>query len=100
MDSTTAHPENPQHRRAAPDLLARLIEAACEAAIKRVMRISDISPRRLLTTKEAATYLTLSEREIYNMIASRQVSPVRHGKRLMLDIHDLEGWITDRKTVV
>jgi len=95
-----AHSEHLPHGRAASDLLARLIEAACEAAIKRVMRISDISPRRLLTTKEAAAYLTLSEREIYNIIASRQVSPVRHGKRLMLDIHDLEGWITVRKEFV
>jgi excisionase family DNA binding protein len=79
--------------------LTEMIEAACEAAIKRAMRISDVSRRRLLTTKEAAAYLTLCEREIYNMIASRQLASVRHGKRLMIDIHDLEQWIKDRKDV-
>lgn len=77
--------------------LSEMIEAACEAAIKRAMRISEISQRRLLTTKEAAVYLTLCEREIYNMIANRQLPSVRHGKRLMIDIKDLEQWIKDRK---
>jgi excisionase family DNA binding protein len=77
--------------------LSEMIETACEAAIKRVMRISDVLQRRLLTTKEAAIYLTLCEREIYNMIANRQLAPVRHGKRLMIDIRDLDEWITNHK---
>jgi hypothetical protein len=39
------------------DPLSQMIEAACEAAIKRAMSVSDLSPRRLLTAQEAAVYL-------------------------------------------
>jgi len=79
------------------DPLSKMIEAACEAAIKRTMRISDVSPRRLLTARESAQYLSLSEREVYNMIAVRQLAGVRHGKRVMVDILDLEEWIAAHK---
>lgn len=76
-----------------------MIEAACEAAIKRALRVSDVSQRRLLSTKEAAAYLTLCEREVYNMIACRQLASVKHGKRRMIDIIDLDQWISSRKEV-
>jgi len=79
------------------DPLSQMIEAACEAAIKRAMKIGDISPRRLLTAQEAATYLALSEREVYNMIANKELTDVRHGRRLMVDIRDLEQWIASHK---
>jgi excisionase family DNA binding protein len=42
-------------------------------------------------------YLALSEREIYNMIANKDLSGVRHGRRLMLDIRDLDVWIATHK---
>lgn len=79
------------------DPFSRIVEAACEAAIKRAMNISDVSPRRLLTVEEAATYLTLSEREIYNMIATGELVGVKYGKRRMLDIQDLNVWISEHK---
>lgn len=79
------------------DPLSRMIEAACEAAIRRAMNISEVSPRRLLTVEEAAVYLTLSEREIYNMISTSELVAVRHGKRRMIDIRDLEAWIAAHK---
>jgi excisionase family DNA binding protein len=79
------------------ETLSQIMEAACEAAIKRTMRISDIAPRRLLTARESAQYLSLSEREIYNMISDRQLAGVRHGKRVMIDIRDLEQWILSHK---
>jgi excisionase family DNA binding protein len=75
----------------------QVLEAACESAIKKAMNITDISPRRLLTARESAEYLALSEREIYNMISTGELQRVRHGRRLMLDIRDLDGWITARK---
>jgi excisionase family DNA binding protein len=72
----------------------QLLEAACESAIKRAMNISDISPRRLVTAGE---YLALSEREIHRMLSKRELTGVRHGRRLMLDIRDLDEWIVARK---
>ncbi|MFZ0590939.1 MAG: helix-turn-helix domain-containing protein [Bryobacteraceae bacterium] len=80
------------------DSLSQMIEAACEAAIKRAMKISDISPRRLLTVQEAAVYLALSEREVYNMIANKELIGVRHGRRLMVDLRDAEHWIECNKS--
>ncbi len=82
------------------DPLSQMIEAACEAAIRRAMSISDISPRRLLTAPEAGVYLALSEREIYNMIANKEITGVRHGRRLMIDIRDIEEWIDIKKAQV
>jgi excisionase family DNA binding protein len=75
------------------DPLSQMIETACEAAIRRAMGINPVLQRRLLTTKQAAAYLTLCEREIYNMIGNRQLASVRYGKRVMIDIHDLDEWI-------
>jgi excisionase family DNA binding protein len=79
------------------DPLSQMIQAACEAAVRRAMNISDISPRRLLTAQEAAIYLALSEREVYNMIANKDLTGVRHGRRLVVDIRDLEEWIATHK---
>jgi|GEM_PF-832759 len=81
----------------AADPLSAMIKAACQAAIKETLNISDIQPRRLMTAQEAAIYLALSEREIYNMISNRELFGVRHGRRLMLDIRDLEDWIATHK---
>jgi excisionase family DNA binding protein len=61
------------------------------------MNISDVSPRRLMSVQEAGIYLALSEREIYKMIANKELSGVRHGRRLMLDIRDLDAWISMHK---
>jgi excisionase family DNA binding protein len=82
------------------DPFSQMIEAACEAAIRRAMSISDLSPRRLLSAQEAGIYLALSEREIYNMIANKELTGVRHGRRLMIDIRDIEQWIDCKKVEV
>jgi excisionase family DNA binding protein len=80
------------------DALSQIIEAACEAALKRTLRMSDISPRRLLTVRETAAYLSLSEGEVYSMLANKDLVGIRRGKRIMIDIRDLEDWIASHKT--
>lgn len=82
---------------ASADPLRQMIRAACEDAIKSALNIADISPRRLLSVEETAAYLNLSEREVYNLIAAKELVGVRHGRRLMIDIRDLEEWITIHK---
>ncbi|MGA8595085.1 MAG: helix-turn-helix domain-containing protein [Bryobacteraceae bacterium] len=79
------------------DSLSQMIEAACETAIKRAMKISDVAPRRLLSVQEAAVYLALSEREVYNMIANKELTGVRRGRRIMIDLRDIERWIECNK---
>ena len=75
----------------------RVIEEAVIEGLKKALNVSDVTGRRLVTAKQAALYLCLSEREIYNMISSRELCDVRHGRRLMLDIRDLERWIETNK---
>jgi excisionase family DNA binding protein len=75
------------------DPFTQLVAAACEMAVKRVLNISDISPRRLLSVEETSTYLNLSIAEIYSMLSNNELVGVRHGKRVMVDIRDLEAWI-------
>jgi excisionase family DNA binding protein len=81
----------------ASDPFSQIIRAACEDAIKGVLKIGDISPRRLLSVEETATYLNLCEREVYSLISSKALIGVRHGRRQMIDIRDLESWIDARK---
>ena len=65
--------------------------------MKRVMGVTDISPRRLMKVAEASKYLALSDREIYNMIANKEFKAVKQGRALMLDIRELEAWIERKK---
>jgi excisionase family DNA binding protein len=78
--------------------LSQLVEAPCGAAIRKALNITDISPRRLMTINEAATYLAISEREVYNMLANNELLGVRRGRRVMIDPRDLEQWIESNKT--
>jgi excisionase family DNA binding protein len=79
------------------DAFSQMIEAAVESAMKRVMGMTDISPRRLMKVAEASKYLALSDREIYNMIANKEFTAVKQGWALMLDIRELETWIERKK---
>ena len=79
------------------DAFSQIIEAAVESAMKRVMGVTDIFPRRLMKVAEASKYLALSDREIYNMIANKEFKAVKQGRALMLDIRELEAWIERKK---
>ncbi len=79
------------------DTFAELIERAVEAAVRKVLDKREASKRRLLSVKEAACYLALSKREIYNMISKREVQVVFHGRRKMLDLSDLDELIERKK---
>ncbi len=73
------------------------VQAACEAAIRESLGLRDLVPRRLLTMSEAAGYLSLSVREIADMISSHEITPIRRGRRVLLDIRDLNQWISAQK---
>jgi excisionase family DNA binding protein len=75
-----------------------VIEQAVETAVRKALNINDATNRRLLSIEEGAMYVSLSKREIYNMIATRELPAVKHGRRTMLDIRDLDAWITLNKT--
>ena len=86
-----------ENQAATTDVLSQLVEAACGAAIRKALNITDIRPRRLMTIKETSAYLAISEREVYNMLATNEIVGVRHGRRVMIDLRDLETWIAAHK---
>lgn len=79
------------------DVFQQLIEQAVEAAVRKALNLSEATNRRLLSVEETAVYLSLSKREIYNMIATRELPAVTHGRRTMLDVLDLNTWIARNK---
>jgi excisionase family DNA binding protein len=57
----------------------------------------DIIPR-LMTASEAARYLAISERTLWNLTHTKKISSVRIGKRAVrYDLHDLNTFISTAK---
>ncbi len=59
-------------------------------------------PKRLLSVKEAAYYIDLSPRTLYNRIAPASKDPfpvvlIRQGKKISFDIRDLDEYIENLK---
>jgi excisionase family DNA binding protein len=79
------------------DAFERLIEQSIEAGIRKALNANKATNRRLLSIEESAAYLSLSKREVYNMIARGELPAVSHGRRKMLDILDLDQWIDRNK---
>jgi excisionase family DNA binding protein len=76
-----------------PSALTNEIREAVKAAIEEWRPVQS----RLLTIKEAAEYLKLSERTMKTLLARGEVRKVPCGRRVMLDIRDLDQWIEDKK---
>jgi excisionase family DNA binding protein len=81
----------------ATDAFQEVIERAVEAGVRKALNISEVTNRRLLSIEDGATYLALSKREVYNMISGGKLPAVKHGKRTMLDMKDLDEWIERAK---
>jgi len=81
----------------ATDTFAEIIRVAAAAGVREALNVQDATNRRLLTVEQAAEYLALSKREIWNMIAGHELPVVAHGRRKMIDIQDLNSWIDRNK---
>ncbi len=81
----------------ATDAFQQLIADAVRIALRDELDRSTSTVNRLRSVEEAAGYLSLSKREIYNMVASGELPVVTHGRRKMLDIRDLDSWIEMNK---
>jgi excisionase family DNA binding protein len=68
-----------------------------EAGLLKVLKVVVVGERRLLSVEAAAIYLSLSKREVYNVMASGELKFVHHERRKMLDIRDLDEWIERKK---
>jgi excisionase family DNA binding protein len=79
------------------DAFAQIIQHAVEQAVRKALNVDEATNRRLLSVEQAANFLSLSEREIYNIISSRELPAVKHGRRTLLDVRDLDDWIKAHK---
>jgi len=55
--------------------------------------------KRLYSLKEAAVYLGRSDWSVREMLWSGKLPFIREGKKIYLDIHDLDAWIDRTKQV-
>ena len=53
--------------------------------------------RRLLTLNEAGTYIGLSHWRVRSLIYSGQLAYVRMGRRILIDLSDLDALIDSKK---
>lgn len=54
-------------------------------------------PRRLCAVAEAARYLSLSTWTIREMVWRGDLPHVRQGRRILLDLRDLDAWVDRAK---
>ena len=57
-----------------------------------------IIPKRLYSIKEAAVYLGRSVWAIREMLWAGKIPFVKDGRRMLLDIRDMDTWIESSKT--
>ena len=50
--------------------------------------------RRLINVREAAEYLGRTEKSVRHLVGRRKLRSVRADGRVMLDLSDLDAWIT------
>ncbi len=69
----------------APAVAARMQNGTAHAAT--------VTPR-LLSIDQAATYLGRSKTSVQHLVAQRRIPVVREGRRVFLDVRELDSWIT------
>lgn len=76
------------------DLFVRALAAEVAMLVKKEMVVpaSVIQPR-LLDVKQAAIYLSRSEQSVQRLIFQKEVAVIRVGRRVHLDVRDLDKWI-------
>ncbi|HEV2201734.1 MAG TPA: helix-turn-helix domain-containing protein [Bryobacteraceae bacterium] len=79
------------------DAIAHVIERAVDVGVRKALNLSEATNRRLLSIEESALYLSLSKREVYNMIAVHELPVVPRGRKKMIDLQDLNSWIERNK---
>jgi hypothetical protein len=66
--------------------------------VKKVQGITNPLPQRLFSLKEASTFLGRTLWSMRELIWAGKIPIVRDGKRIFVDVVDLENYITKNKT--
>lgn len=59
----------------------------------------DFEGQMLLTEKQAAKALTMSQRKLWTLREKGEIACVKSGRRVMYDPSDLRAWIDSNKVV-
>jgi excisionase family DNA binding protein len=78
---------------------------AFKALVVEAFREAGIAPgglvafghKKLLTVKAAAAAMSLSDREVRNMIANGELGDIRQGRKVLVDADDINALIRRRK---
>jgi excisionase family DNA binding protein len=81
-------------------VLDAILDALAERVAQRLLR-AERSPAmrpRLLTVAEAARYLGRSKHAVEHLISQGRLPVVREGRRVFLDVEELDRWIEQNKS--
>jgi excisionase family DNA binding protein len=78
------------------DTLASAVAAKLRADLVGSGGSASVAPR-LLTVDQAAVYLARSKDAVQHMVAARKLPVVRDGRRVFLDVRELDRWIEQSK---
>jgi len=73
-----------------------LAHQIAEAVAAKLRSTAPLGPR-LLTVEQASRYIGRSKHAVEHMVSAGRLPVVRDGRRVLLDVRDLDGWIEDRK---
>jgi excisionase family DNA binding protein len=74
------------------DMLASAVAAKLRVDLAGCIGSASIAPR-LLSVDHAAVYLGRSKEAVQHMVAARKLPVVRDGRRVFLDVRELDRWI-------
>jgi len=63
------------------------------------VRESDVLPPRLLSYEAATRYLSLSYWTVRHMVVEGVIPHIKSGKRVLIDVQDLDEWIAKSKEI-
>ncbi len=63
------------------------------------VRESDVLLPRLLSYEAATRYLSLSYWTVRHMVVEGHIPHIKSGKRVLIDVQDLDAWIEKNKEV-
>lgn len=61
------------------------------------MAIADENAKLLLTARETAAMLSISERKLWNLTNENEIPAIRIGRSVRYSIDDLEQWIKTKR---
>jgi len=89
---------NPKSRHTAGIPMAQPVDIADPNRRARDRQSPDVAfPCRLCSIQEAATYLAVSDWTVRRMVWTGALPHIRRGRRILLDLRDLDAWIDRAK---